>query len=348
MASLAPTIANFFTQTPVISTITKAIAGVAQQRQMPRFAQTSFKDWFAKRGDSKNKGKQKVILWADTFNNYFMPETLVAAVDVLEAVGFEVITPKQSLCCGRPLYDFGMLDTAKKMLVQIMHTLKDEIEQGTPIVGLEPSCTSVFRDELTNTFPHDKDAMRLKQNVYTLAEFLNQKAPDFKAPKLKRKAIVHGHCHHKAIMKLDGEKKLLDKTELDYSVLDSGCCGLAGYFGYEKGRHYEVSIKAGERVLLPAVRNAGKETIIIADGFSCREQIEQETARKGMHLAQVLQMALQEQNNDGKASPLPEKKYVDGKKSQHAPLTDQIAVVASFIGVAFAAYNITKKIMNSR
>ena len=126
--------------------------------------------------------------------------------------------------------------------------------------------------------------------MFTLAEFLEKKAPDFKIPQINNKAIIHGHCHHKAIMKLDCEKSLLKKTGLDYEVLDSGCCGMAGYFGYEKGDHYDVSIKAGERVLLPAVRSFDSNGFIIADGFSCREQIEQETNSKGLHLAQVLDM----------------------------------------------------------
>jgi FAD/FMN-containing dehydrogenase/Fe-S oxidoreductase len=296
MASLMPGVANFFMQAPGLNKITKAIAGVTQKRKMPKFPKRTFRDWFKSR-EKKQTDKPKVIIWADTFNNFFLPETLIAGVDVLEAAGFNVVIPKKILCCGRPLYDFGMLNQAKKMLLEIMHTLKDEIREGVPIVGFEPSCVAVFRDELHNLFPNNEEAARLKKQVFTLAEFLENKAPDFKVPVLKRKAIVHGHCHHKAIMKLDCEKSLLNKTGLDYKILDSGCCGMAGYFGYEKGDHYEVSIKAGERVLLPAVRNAADDTIIIADGFSCREQIEQQTNRKGMHLAQVLQMALKEKNN---------------------------------------------------
>lgn len=223
---------------------------------------------------------------------------MVAGVEVLEAAGFEVIVPKQSLCCGRPLYDFGMLDTAKKMLLQILDVLKDEIRNGVPIVGLEPSCVAVFRDELHNLFPNMENASRLSKQVFTLGEFLEKKAPDFKIPKLKRKAIVHGHCHHRSVMGLDNEKKILNKTGLDYEVLPTTCCGMAGYFGYEKGEHYDVSIKAGEQTLLPAVRNAANDTIIISDGFSCREQIEQETNRKGLHLAQVIQMGLHEKRGD--------------------------------------------------
>lgn len=327
MASLMPNVVNFFMHAPVISNITKALAGIAPQRKMPRYAERTFKSWFNERakrvGNSQfavsSKGNTKlptanrqlptVILWADTFNNYFLPQTLVAGVEVLEAAGFHVIVPKKSLCCGRPLYDFGMLNTAKKMLIEIMDTLHDEITNGVPVVGLEPSCVAVFRDELHNLFPHNEQASRLSQQVFRLGEFLEKKATDFKIPELEQKAIVHGHCHHRSIMKMDCEKKVLDKTKLDYEVLPTTCCGMAGYFGYEKGKHYDVSIKAGEQLLLPKVREANNTTIIISDGFSCREQIEQETKRKGMHLAQVLQMALHEKNS---ATSFPEKKYVDG------------------------------------
>jgi Fe-S oxidoreductase len=193
--------------------------------------------------------------------------------------------------------------------------LKNEIRAGTPVVGLEPSCVTVFRDEMCNLLPHVEDAKRLKQQVFTLGEFLEKKAPGYKPPKLKRKALLHGHCHHKAVLKMVSEEKLLHDMELDYQMLDSGCCGMAGYFGYEKGRHYDVSVKAAERALLPAVRNAEKETLIITDGFSCREQIEQLSDRKGLHTAQVLQMALREQGHpEVKNGAYPEKKYVDRMK----------------------------------
>lgn len=314
LASLAPGVANFLTRTPVLSDVAKMLAGIAPERKLPQFATRTFRDWFLQRG-KKNQDKPKVILWADTFNNFFLPETLVAAVEVLEAVGFRVVVPRKALCCGRPLYDFGMLKTAKRLLYDVLGSLKNEIRAGTPVVGLEPSCVTVFRDEMCNLLPHVEDAKRLKQQVFTLGEFLEKKAPGYKPPKLKRKALLHGHCHHKAVLKMVSEEKLLHDMELDYQMLDSGCCGMAGYFGYEKGRHYDVSVKAAERALLPAVRNAAKETLIITDGFSCREQIEQLSDRKGLHTAQVLQMALREQGHpEAKNGAYPEKKYVDRMK----------------------------------
>ena len=332
LASLMPGVANFFMHAPVLSGITKAIAGVAPKRKMPKFADRTFRNWFNER-EKKQHGKQKVILWTDTFNNFFLPETLVAGMNVLEAAGFEVILTKKILCCGRPLYDFGMLNQARKLLVDIMHTLKDEIRDGVPIVGLEPSCVAVFKDELQNLFPNDKTATRLNDQVFTLAQFLEKKAPDFKFPKLKNKAIVHGHCHHKAIMKLDSEQSMLKKSGLDYQVLDSGCCGMAGYFGYEKGAHYDVSIKAGERVLLPAVRNLESSALIIADGFSCREQIEQETNRKALHLAQVLDMAL---SNSEPAPDRPEVYYLERNKLVASPKQKLKRKIIIGLGVGIA------------
>ncbi len=175
-----------------------------------------------------------------------------------------------------------MLEQAKRQLRQILETLRLEIQQGMPLVVLEPSCAAVFRDELVNLFPQDEDAQRLCRQTFSLAEFLAKHAPDFNLPHLDRKAIVHGHCHHKAILKMEADKKILDKTGLDYQVLDSGCCGMAGSFGFEKD-HYDVSQQVGELVLLPAVRDASQDTLIIADGFSCREQIAQATDRQAVH-----------------------------------------------------------------
>jgi len=309
LACRIPTLANFLTHAPVLSDIAKAVIGVAPQRRLPVFASQTFKEWFRQRG-VRNPGAPKVILWPDTFNNYLHPETLQAGVEVLEAAGYQVVVPEQSLCCGRPLYDFGMLDTAERLLRQILQTLEPEIIAGTPIVGLEPSCVAVFRDELTNLFPHDENARRLKKQVFVISEFLEKvqwRGIAERSP-LQRKAVVHMHCHHKAIMRTVPEEAVLKKLGLDYTVLDSGCCGMAGSFGFEKD-HYDVSIKCGERVLLPAVRNADKNTLIIADGFSCREQIAQTTDRRALHLAQVIQMALQ-QDDTAVTKEYPETTYL--------------------------------------
>jgi Fe-S oxidoreductase len=232
-----------------------------------------------------------VILWADTFNNYFFPHTARAAVEVLESAGYRVQVPMQSFCCGRPLFDYGMLDEAKEKLQEILDALRSSIEEGTPIVVLEPSCASVFRDELTNLFPKLEDAQRLRQQTFTLAEFLNRTR--YSPPNLNRKALLHGHCHQKALFGMKNEQQLFSKMGLDAELLDSGCCGLAGSFGFEHEK-YDISMAIGERVLLPRVREAQRDTLIITDGFSCREQIMHGTRRKALHLAEVLQMAMRQ------------------------------------------------------
>ncbi|MGH7965456.1 MAG: FAD-binding and (Fe-S)-binding domain-containing protein, partial [Candidatus Binatia bacterium] len=290
LAAYVPRVANFFTQTPVLRDIAKVVAGVASERRMPPFASQTFKEWFRQRG-LHNDGHPQVLLWPDTFTNYFHPEIAQAAVEVLEAAGHQIVVPQHSLCCGRPLYDYGMLDRATRLLRQILDTLRPSIAAGTPMVGLEPSCVAIFRDELINLFPHDEGAKRLHQQTFTLSEFLQKQDEGYHPPPLQGKALVQRHCHHQAVMGFDDERAVLAKLGLDFTVLDSGCCGMAGSFGFEKD-HYAISVTCGERVLLPAVRAAATDTLIIADGFSCREQIVQTTDRHVLHLAQVMQRAL--------------------------------------------------------
>jgi Fe-S oxidoreductase len=264
---------------------------------MPAFARQTFKGWWRRRPTrAETAAAQRVLLWPDTFNNHFHPETAVAAVEVLEAAGFRVDVPRGSLCCGRPLYDFGMLDTAKRLLRQILDALAPELDAGTPIVVLEPSCASVFRDELVNLFPDDVNARRLKTQTYLLSEFLERFAPEFQTGMLQRAALVQGHCHQQAVLGMRDETAVLNKHVASCETLDAGCCGMAGAFGFESD-HYALSIACGERALLPAVRNAPKETLIVADGFSCREQIAQTTDRHALHLAEVLRLALHEGEN---------------------------------------------------
>jgi Fe-S oxidoreductase len=289
LASLAPKFVNFVGSAPVLGDLVKWLGGIAPQRRMPQFAPETFKAWF-KRRTPRNPGRPPVLLWADTFNNHFHPEVAKAAVEVLEAAGFQVLVPEQSLCCGRPLYDFGMLDTAKSLLKEILATLRPYIAAGVPVVGLEPSCLAVFRDELTNLMPYDQDAQRLRSQSYMLGEFLEQKAPHYQPPALDRKAVLHVHCHQKALIKQNHDEELLSKMGLDLEALDLGCCGMAGSFGFEK-EHYDVSLAVGELKLLPKVREMDKQTLLVADGFSCREQVAQTTDRRALHLAQVLQLA---------------------------------------------------------
>jgi len=293
LASRAPGFANFLTQTPGLSSVTKWLGGISAERRIPALAHQSFRRWFEKREASVKtpRREQYVVLWPDTFNNYFHPKTAIAAVEVLEAAGYQVRLPLANVCCGRPLYDFGMLDRAKDLLMKTLVVLEQEIADGIPVVVLEPSCASVFRDELLNLLPNDARAKKLSGQVFLLSEFLQKKAPDFKLGRLGRKALMHGHCHQKSIMKMTDEEAVLERIGIDFEAPAPGCCGMAGAFGFEKEK-YDVSLAIGELELLPAVRNAPADWLIIADGFSCREQIQQCTGRHTLHLAEVMHLAL--------------------------------------------------------
>jgi FAD/FMN-containing dehydrogenase/Fe-S oxidoreductase len=342
-ASRAPGLANLTTQLPFLRDIAKLVAGISKQRAIPAFAPETFKTWFERRSLERRSfdrdgtqlkdqfGKDTalasphsventrasvpeeappVLLWPDTFNNYFHPGTAKAAVEVLEAAGFRVIVPKAHLCCGRPLYDHGMLDRARALLLQILDELAPEIEAGIPIVGLEPSCVAVFRDELVNLFPDDERAQALSRQTFLLSEFLETYAKDFPLPRLDRKALVHGHCHHKSLMRMTAEEAVLRRLGIDFQSPAPGCCGMAGSFGFESDK-YVVSMAIGELELLPAIRRAPPDWLIIADGFSCREQIAQGSPRQALHLAEVLQMAL---HGDGLSAP---SAYPESDRTSH-------------------------------
>ncbi|HYZ75899.1 MAG TPA: FAD-binding and (Fe-S)-binding domain-containing protein [Gaiellaceae bacterium] len=286
IASKVPAIANLFAQSRVF----KLAAGIHPERHVPPFAPVTLKSWFASR-PSVNGGGKRVILWADTFTNYLEPEVGIAAVEALEEAGFHVVVPTGHLCCGRPLYDYGMLDLAETYLRKVLRVLRDDIRAGTPVVGIEPSCAAVFKDELVQLWPTDEDAKRLCKQTHHFSEFMAKQAEGWEPPQLHRKALLHGHCHHKATGGIAPEKELLERMGVEVEELDSGCCGMAGGWGYETG-HYDVSMACGERVLLPKVREAPAETLVVADGFSCRSQIEQgRTGRGALHAAQVLALA---------------------------------------------------------
>jgi len=259
LASFAPWLANLPMQAPLLRNLTKLGAGIAPERTLPALAGETFRAWFNRR-PCKNPDKPRILLWPDTFNNYFLPETAKAAVEVIEDAGFRVVLPKRSLCCGRPLYDWGMLAAAKRNLQEIMQSLTLEGDAGSPIVVLEPSCAVRY-------------------------------AGDVKLPKLHRRALLHGHCHHKSIMKMTDEETILRAMEIDLHAPAPGCCGMAGAFGFERDK-YSISMAIGELELFPALRSAGAEELIIADGFSCREQIRQASGRPTLHLAEVLRSDL--------------------------------------------------------
>ncbi len=293
LAALMPGAANFFTQAPPFSWLMKRIAHIAPERHIPMFADRTFRQWFEKR-TVRNAGKERVVLWTDTWNNHFHPHTAQAAVEVLEDAGYHVLIPRNQICCGRPLYDYGLLDSAKKQLHAILADMRPLIREGVPLVGLEPSCLSVFKDEMQNMLGADMDAQRLAAQSFTLETFLNKKAEKdegYKPPKLERTAIVHEHCHKKSLLDPVSETHVFGQMRMDFEQLDSGCCGMAGAFGFEKS-HYDMSVKCGERRLLPKVRGAKPQTIVVADGFSCREQIVQTTDRQALHPAEVMKLAM--------------------------------------------------------
>jgi FAD/FMN-containing dehydrogenase/Fe-S oxidoreductase len=279
-ASWLPSLANVAAG----SSLGKWIGGIAPERKVPPFAKRTFRSWFNKRRRTSGNGR-RVLLWPDTFNNYFKPDTAIAAVKVLEAMGFEVAIPKRALCCGRPLYDWGRIKEAKALWQQTMATLRDDIEAGTPLIGLEPACTSAFRDELVELYSDSDLAQKLAKQTLFFTEFLSQH--EARLPQVGGKALVQLHCHHHAVIKPAAEHEILKKLGIDFEIMASGCCGMAGSFGFEKDK-YDVSMKAGGRVLLPKVRAADEGTAILANGFSCREQIEQGAGRVPKHIAEII------------------------------------------------------------
>ena len=333
LASHVPRFVNLVAQTPGLSTLVKAVAGISQHRGLPRFADRTFVDWFQSRAPNPSGVRApRVLLWPDTFNNHFHPDTAIAATEVLEAAGCDVALPAAALCCGRPLYDYGFLEKAKCLLRNAIDSLRPEIEAGTPIVVLEPSCYAVFRDELVNLFPDDPHVQKLSRQTFLLADFLRTHLPGYTPPRLSQRVMLHGHCHHKAIATLGHEEALARDMTTDLKVLDSGCCGMAGSFGFERN-HYDVSMQVGELVLLPAVRHASAETLIVADGFSCREQIAQGTGRRAVHVAHALRLAMdgRRRNSDALVEDgiLPPRRGV-------VPAHDVAAAALIAIGVALS------------
>ncbi len=303
VASKFPSLVNGLTHAPLTGRFIKWLGGIHQKRDIPKFAKQTFKKWFMDRPlldvrepiihpnpkEPTPLITKQVVVWADTFNNYFRVETAKAAVRVIEEAGFTVKVYRQDLCCGRPLYDWGMLARARNYLEEILHVVGPDISAGIPMVVLEPSCASVFRDELHGLMPEREDAKRLAENTYLLSEFLQKFAPNFKvrtqgsAPE----GIVQLHCHHHAVFGKDSERDTIAQARVEAELLDIGCCGMAGAFGFEQDK-YDVSMAIAGQKLLPKIQETPEDHLIIADGFSCREQIEQATGRKTYHIAEVL------------------------------------------------------------
>jgi len=289
--SLAPALTNAILTGPLTSPLIKRIAGVARERQLPRLAPKTFQKARNPSTDHDQKAapSQTVLLWPDTWNNYYHPQSLQAAETVLSLAGFRVETPRGHICCGRPLYDFGLLSAARSYLAQVLARMAPQIDAGMPFIFLEPSCASVFKDELLELFPNDPRAKRLSEQVWLFADFLSARAPEFVSGRLDGAHIlIHGHCHHKAVFGGPGnEIALLRQAGAAVELIQAGCCGMAGPFGFEADK-FEVSKTIANQGLLPAVQSAGPAAIVVADGFSCREQIDQLAHTKALHFAEVL------------------------------------------------------------
>jgi FAD/FMN-containing dehydrogenase/Fe-S oxidoreductase len=336
VGSHAPGAVNFLTQTRPLDALAKLALGVSQKRHIPPFASMTFKQWFAAR-PHRDGGGRRVLLWADTFTNHFEPQVGVAAVEALEEAGFHVVVPQLHLCCGRPLYDYGMLGLARRYADRVVEHLREEIRAGVPVVGIEPSCVAVFRDELPKLLAFDEDAKRLAKQTFHLSEFLAG-LDGYEPPLLEGKALLHGHCHHKATGGIAPEHELLERMGLEVEELDSGCCGMAGGWGYEPG-HYDVSIACGERVLLPKVREASPETLIVADGFSCKSQIEQAgTGRHALHVAEVIELA---RKRDA-LEPYPERRLERPQPTTSRTLARGAVALGAAAAVAGAALAYTR------
>jgi Fe-S oxidoreductase len=345
LGSLSPALTNALLTGPLTSPLIKRIAGIAQERQLPRLASKSFQqsraaalkgtgfspyiqpaqepgalapegrsdaaleprapsipllsivegsasfnaEWVGNDEPQQTLAPPQVLLWPDTWNNYYHPQTLAAAETLLIQAGFQVETPKGHICCGRPLYDFGLLGAARAYLARVLDRMAAPIEAGLPFIFLEPSCASVFKDELLELFPDNTRALRLSQQVWLLPDFLAAHAPGFAAGHLKgSRILLHGHCHHKAVFGGPAsEIALLRQAGAEVELIEAGCCGMAGPFGFEADK-FEVSKAIANDGLLPAVEAAAPTTIIVADGFSCREQIAQLGRREAIHFVEVL------------------------------------------------------------
>ncbi|MGE2814110.1 FAD-binding and (Fe-S)-binding domain-containing protein [Mycobacterium heidelbergense] len=326
LASAMPELANLATQTPGLSRIAKALGGIDRRRPLPTFAPMTLQQWFAAR-PVVNAGGRRVILFPDTFNNRLHTDVGVACVEAIEAAGWRVVMPMGHICCGRPLYDYGFLDAAQHYLTHVLDRLRNEIRAGTPVVGMEPSCLAVFKDELKKLMSYDDDADRLARNSYHFAEFLT--SFDIEPPKVRGgRVLLWGHCHQRATGGVDADEKVLEKMGLDVEPVSGGCCGLAGSWGFEQGK-YQISLDCGEQALLPAIRK-NPDALVVANGFSCQTQIGDSGAASAVHLGQVMAMANGSADIRSAAPP-------DRPRPDPRTRVARVAIPAAALGAAAAA-----------
>ncbi|MFI0447093.1 FAD-binding and (Fe-S)-binding domain-containing protein [Actinomadura sp. 6N118] len=290
LASAAPGVVNRVAHAPGAGRVVKAVAGIDQRRELPRFTGQSLVDWFGERSpraESGQAGGDPVVLWPDTFTSNFAPEIGKAAVRLLEAHGYRVEMPPVAVCCALTWISTGQLGVAERVLTRTIRALAPRLRQGVPIVVLEPSCAAVFRSDAQELLSDNPDAQILAASTTSLPELLLDRAEPAPLPGTGVRVLAQQHCHQHAIWGYEAETRLLDRVGVQVEVLDEGCCGLAGNFGFERG-HYEVSTGAAELGLWPAVRAASDGTRVLADGFSCRTQIEAGTSARPVHLAELL------------------------------------------------------------
>jgi Fe-S oxidoreductase len=285
-----------------LARLATAVAGL-EDRPIPEFATETLQQWWARRtaAAARTTGTRgTVLLWPDTFTNHFHPQIGKAAVEVLESAGWEVSMPTEPWCCGLTWISTGQLGTARRVLRRTIRRLAGHVRDGGLVLGLEPSCTAVFRSDALQLFPDDQDARRLKDHTVTLAELLVEHTDGWTPPRpsYDARAMAQVHCHQHAIMRWDADRELLERAGVEVERLDSGCCGLAGNFGFTRG-HGEVSEALAEQTLLPRIRQADDATVVLADGFSCRTQIHDldSGGREGVHLAELLADLLRRQDN---------------------------------------------------
>jgi Fe-S oxidoreductase len=289
----APWAARMAPVANLVSRWSRSALGFSTRRELPAWRANYFVDrvW-------TKRGSREVVLLVDTFNRYFEPENARAAVRVLVAAGYRVHVAQpqigeRPLCCGRTFLSAGLVQEAKREAQRVIDALKPWVANGVPILGLEPSCLYTLRDEYTVLLPETK---ALAANAFLFEEFLAREAEggrlQLKLKPLEQEALLHGHCHQKAFGAMGAVERVLSLVPgLKVSSVESSCCGMAGSFGYEE-EHYEMSMKMAELSLLPAVRRAGAETLIVADGTSCRHQIADGSERRALHVARVLERAL--------------------------------------------------------
>ncbi|WP_427165691.1 FAD-binding and (Fe-S)-binding domain-containing protein [Streptomyces sp. C1-1] len=294
-ARLGPAV-NALTHTPGLSRAAVTLAGV-EDREVPLFARRTLQQWFAGRRETYGDGARgSVLLWPDTFTNFFHPHIGQASVELMERAGWRVVLPQEPLCCGLTWISTGQLGVAERVLKRTVRALAGHVRAGGLVVGMEPSCTTVFRSDMGELFPGDRDVRRLSERTVTLAELLVDHSPGYEPPQVPERsarAVAQVHCHQHAVLGWDSDQELLRRAGVDVERLESGCCGLAGNFGFERG-HLEVSEACAERVLLPRLREEDASTVVLADGFSCRTQVHEfdSGGREAVHVAELLASAL--------------------------------------------------------